>query len=168
MGNTEEAKRQWLLFGRILFTLALIATISFVFSNSMQIAEESSGTSQHVLQIIQDAVTALGAPGLAEEITEHFVRKLAHICEYMLVGFWLMLCLRVYTKHFFRHITWPMFGALFIALIDETIQLFSEGRSASVSDIWIDFFGAMLGLLIGLFILCLWRMCWILYENRDR
>lgn len=166
---TEEKKKDiWSITGRVAFTVALVATILFVFRNSMQIAEDSSAASQYVHAAIQSFFTKLGAVEFAASITEYQVRKLAHICEYALVGFWMMLCLRVYTKHFLRHITWPMFGGLFIALMDETIQLFSDGRSASVTDIWIDFFGVMMGLSTAFFLLCLWRMFWILYQNRDK
>lgn len=69
----------------------------------------------------------------------HVVRKLAHFCEYLLEGFLLMLCLRVYTRHFFKHVSWPVLGGLLTALTDETIQLFVPGRSGQVTDIWIDF-----------------------------
>ncbi len=168
MEQQEKRGASWLLFGRVVFTIALLASVAFVFSNSMQVAEVSSQASKGVLASMQELVAKLGAPELAAQITEGFVRKLAHVCEYMLVGFWFMLCLRVYTKRFLRHITWPMFGCLFIALIDETIQLFSEGRSPGITDIWIDFFGSMLGILVALFLLCLCRMAYILYVNRER
>ncbi len=79
----------------------------------------------------------------------HIVRKLAHFCEYMLEGFLLMLCLRVYTRHRCG-ICLPMLGGVLTALTDETIQLFVPGRSGQVTDIWMDFSGVMTGLLVGL------------------
>ena len=78
-----------------------------------------------------------------------------------------MLCLRVYTRHFFKHVSWPVLGGLLTALTDETIQLFVPGRSGQVTDIWIDFFGVMTGLLVGLILLGLVRMCIILYQHRN-
>lgn len=165
--TTEKQQEYALLIGRILFTFGLVASIFFVFGNSMEVAEVSSEASGTLLAKVQAFFTTLGMSDFAAQITETLIRKIAHVCEYMLVGFFMMLCLRVYTKRFMRHVTWPMFGGLFVALIDETIQLFSEGRSSSVTDIWIDFFGVMLGLSIALFLLCLWRMGWILYRNRD-
>ena len=44
-------------------------------------------------------------------------------------------------------------AALFVAFVDETIQLFVEGRSGQVSDIWIDIAGAALGIIITLAII---------------
>ena len=97
----------------------------------------------------------------------HFIRKLAHFCEYALEGFLLMLCLRVYTRHFVRHMSWPILGGLLTALTDETIQLFSPGRSSQVLDVWLDFLGVLAGLLVGLFLLALCRMCALLYKHRN-
>lgn len=78
-------------------------------------------------------------PGVANHLTDHIVRKLAHFCEYALEGFLLTLCLRVYTRHFFVHISWPILGGLLTALTDETIQMFSDGRSSQLTDVWLDF-----------------------------
>ena len=61
--------------------------------------------------------TRLGMPGAANHLTDHIVRKLAHFCEYALEGFLLTLCLRVYTRHFFVHISWPILGGLLTALL---------------------------------------------------
>ena len=134
----------WLIAVRVIFTFALIACIVFIFSNSMQI----------------------GMPGVANHLTDHIVRKLAHFCEYALEGFLLTLCLRVYTRHFFVHISWPILGGLLTALTDETIQMFSDGRSSQLTDVWLDFSGVMAGILVGLFCLALCRMCWLLYKHR--
>ena len=157
----------WLIAARVLFTMALVACIVFIFSNSMQMGAVSEGASGRVLGILQGILRHLGLPGAADRLTMHIVRKLAHFCEYLLEGFLLMLCLRVYTRHFFKHVSWPMLGGLLTALTDETIQLFVPGRSGQVTDIWIDFSGVMTGLLVGLILLGLIRMCIILYQHRN-
>ena len=163
----EQHPSPWLIAGRVVFTLALIGCIAFIFSNSMKIASVSSVSSGRVLQLLQAVLRRLGHPALAQRLTMHIVRKLAHFCEYLLEGFLLMLCLRVYTRHFFKHVSWPMLGGLLTALTDETIQLFVPGRSGQVTDIWIDFSGVMTGLLVGLILLGLVRMCIILYQHRN-
>jgi len=116
---------------------------------------------------MRSVLRRMGFPGAASRLTEHFVRKLAHFCEYTLEGFLLMLCLRVYTRRFIRHVSWPILFGLLTALTDETIQIFSQGRSSLVTDIWLDFAGVMFGLLVGLFLLALWRMCVLLYRHRN-
>ena len=157
----------WLIAGRVIFTMALIACIAFIFSNSMQMGAVSEGASGRVLRLVQRALTKLGMPELAVHITQHFIRKLAHFCEYALEGFLLMLCLRVYTRHFLRHISWPVLGGLLTALTDETIQLYSPGRSSQVLDVWLDFAGVLCGLLAGFVLLVLVRACVLCYKHRN-
>ena len=157
----------WVIAGRAVFTLALIGCIFFIFSNSLQVADSSENASAWVLELLRHALRGLGLPGLAQQLTMHIVRKMAHFCEYLLEGFLLMLCLRVYTRHFIRHVSWPVLGGLLTALTDETIQLFSPGRSSQVLDVWLDFMGVLAGLLVGLFLLALCRMCALLYKHRN-
>ena len=150
----------------MLFTLALLGCIVFIFSNSMKIGEVSQGSSGRVLALLQGVLRRLGHPALAQRLTDHIVRKLAHFCEYTLEGFLLMLCLRVYTRHFLRHVSWPVLGGLLTALVDETIQLYSPGRSSQVLDVWLDFAGVLCGLLVGLVLLVLVRAC-VHHRNKE-
>lgn len=143
----------------MIFTFGLIATICFIFSNSMKVAEVSSAASGRVLRQVQSILIRLGHPGLAQRVTMHLVRKLAHFCEYALEGFWLMLCLRVYTRRYVRHVSWPLLVGLLTALADETIQMFSSGRSSQITDVWLDFVGICCGLLAGLLLLALFQAC---------
>ena len=167
MAELEKRTSPWVLAGRVLFTAALIGCIWFIFSNSLQIAEVSEGSSGRVFGLMQGVLRRLGLPGAADRLTMHIVRKLAHFSEYMLEGFLLMLCLRVYTRHFFKHVSWPILGGLLTALTDETIQLFVPGRSGQVTDVWIDFSGVLTGFVVGLILLGLIRMCILLYKHRN-
>ena len=154
----EQHPSPWLIAGRVVFTLALIGCIAFIFSNSMAVADVSSVSSGRVLQLLQAVLRRLGHPALAQRLTMHLVRKLAHFCEYLLEGFLLMLCMRVYSRHPLRHITVPMLAGVLTALTDETIQLFSEGRSSQVTDVWLDSAGVLAGILIALVFMVLCRM----------
>ncbi len=153
----------WLIAFRILFTLALIWTVFFIFSNSMKMAAESSAQSQRVMAWVNDklALVSLGP------LSEHVIRKLAHFTEYTLLGFFSMLCLRVYTRRFVRHISWPLFFCLFTANLDETIQLFYAGRTSMLTDVWIDFAGVLAGLFVALVILLFFRMCGLLMRLEE-
>ena len=95
------------------------------------------------------------------------MRKLAHFTEFALVGFWFMLCLRVYTRHFVKYVSWPLFVGLLVAVLDETVQLYVPGRSSSVRDVLIDFGGVLCGLFAALLILMFCRMCYILFVHRN-
>ena len=148
----------WVLGGRVLFTLALAGCIWFIFSNSMAVADVSSVSSGRVLQLLQAVLRRLGMPGLAQRLTMHLVRKLAHFCEYTLEGFLLMLCMRVYTRQYVRHISVPMLAGVLTAMADETIQIYSPGRSSQVTDVWLDSAGVLAGILIALVFMVLCRM----------
>lgn len=163
--HNRERTSPWVIAGRVVFTVALIACIAFIFSNSMAVAAVSEQSSGRVLHLMQAVLRRLGHPALAEHLTMHIVRKLAHFCEYALEGFLLMLCMRVYSRHPLRHITVPMLGGVLTALTDETIQLFSDGRSGQVTDVWLDSAGAMTGILAALVLLAL---CKWLYHQMKR
>ena len=143
----------WLIAFRVIFTIALVACIAFIFRNSLQTGAESSLRSQAVMQAVNET---LGKVHLGP-LSEHTVRKLAHFLEFTMEGFLLMLCLRVYTAHFVRHMSWPLLGGLTTALMDETIQLRIPNRSSSVVDVWIDMTGVVAGLLAALVILLIVR-----------
>ena len=134
----KERTSPWLILFRVVFTAALIACIMFIFRNSLENGAQS-------------AKVHLGP------LSEHLIRKLAHFSEFALEGFLLMLCIRVYTKHFVRHMSWPLLGGMTTALMDETIQLHSPNRTSSVGDAWIDMSGVVAGLLFALIILLIVR-----------
>ena len=161
----EQHPSPWLIAGRVVFTLALIGCIAFIFSNSMAVADVSSVSSGRVLQLLQAVLRRLGHPALAQRLTMHIVRKMAHFCEYTLEGFLLMLCMRVYSRHPLRHITVPMLAGVLTALTDETIQLFSQGRSSQVTDVWLDSAGVLAGILAALLLMGLWRL---LFHHRKK
>lgn len=149
-----EKTNPWLIAFRILFTAALIGCIFFIFGNSLQDGAASSARSQAILQKIN---ALLGRVHLGP-LSEHLIRKLAHFAEFTLLGFLLMLCLRVYTARFVRHTSWPLLGGMATALTDETLQSFVPGRTASVRDVWIDMGGVVAGLFAALLLLLLVRL----------
>ena len=129
----QQKTSHWLIAFRVIFTAALLACILFIFRNSIQTGEVSSARSQAVTALVNGF---LGKFGLGP-LSEHIIRKLAHFSEFMLEGFLLMLCLRVYTRHFVRHISWPLLAGMSTALMDETIQISIPNRTSSVTDVWI-------------------------------
>ena len=54
-----------------------------------------------------------------------------------------MLCMRVYTRRYVRQISVPMLGGVLTAMADETIQIYSPGRSSQVTDVWLDLAGVL-------------------------
>lgn len=138
-----------LLF-RWIYTLSTIGILVFIFTNSLQSGENSSLRSIVITRWINEF---LGNTGIHYRLTEHIVRKLAHFTEFMILGLFLTLTLRVYTPYIFRHLSWPLFAGLLTAVIDETLQMFGRGRGPSLRDVWIDFSGFIIGLCIALFLM---------------
>ena len=121
-----------------IWTIIYIAFIIFIFSNSMQVATESARRSAGVLHYLQEFV---GKGWL----TDHIVRKAAHFSEFAILGVLGVQCMHGYTKHYIMP---ALFSGLLTALTDETIQLFVEGRSGQVSDVWLDFAGCCFGVVV--------------------
>lgn len=149
----HEKTSPWLIAFRVIFTIALIACIAFIFRNSLESGALSSARSQAVMQKINEILSVVNLGPLSE----HTVRKLAHFAEFTLEGFLLMLCLRVYTNRFVRHISWPLLGGMTTALLDETIQRFIPNRTSQVTDVWIDMAGVVFGAMIALILLLIVR-----------
>lgn len=147
-----------LIVFRILFTFFAIFTTIFIFYNSLEIGMASSERSREIAQLINEF---LGKAGIAP-LSNYAIRKLAHFSEFALLGFWWMLCLRVYTRKYIRHISWPLLLVNFTACCDETIQTYVIDRSGSIRDVWIDFAGGCAGIFVGLCVIMLLTGFWVL------
>ncbi len=152
----------WLIAFRVFFTAALVLCIAFIFRNSLEAAAASTARSREAMDLVN---RALGKVHLGP-LSEHIIRKLAHFAEFTLLGFLLMMCLRVYTQRFVRHTAWPLLGGMTVALSDETIQLRIPGRTSQVTDVWIDMAGVLAGAFAALLLLLLVRL--LLYAWRTR
>ncbi len=140
------------LFRPRLFVIAALALVvawtGFIFSRSSKTGESSSVESEAVTEFIEDIVEVV-APGA--RVTEKFVRKLAHFCEYGLLGALCVLALGA-----MRHMPDRGFGrrwycvatvySVIIAVVDEfVVQRNSVGRGPSLSDVALDSIGAVVG-----------------------
>ncbi len=135
----------------------------FIFSNSMQSGAASGLRSAAVTQWLNGGLARMG---VGWRFSERLVRKLGHFSEYALLGFWLMLSLRVYTRRIlFAYFVASVFGLL-AGVLDEGIQMFADGRGSDVRDVVIDFSGVVFGLLAALFLLLLVRMFHVLRESK--
>ncbi|MFR1517801.1 MAG: VanZ family protein [Clostridia bacterium] len=140
---------------RVLCVLVTAAYLCFIFSNSLENAEQSSQKSGVVTKLFQAIADAV-SPGSA--VREGVIRKIGHFSEFAVLGALLMVCVRIYTKKYLQNIFIPLFGSLAAGVTDEMIQLTSSGRSSEVRDVVIDFSGAVMGIII-----CI--LCVILYNR---
>ena len=133
---------------KIIFGILIVAWLAVIWGHSMQPAVVSEGESGKWLEILSKFL-----PFLRGENGMYMVRKAAHFTEYAILGILLALELALFVKGWLRRFVEPVMMALTASFIDETIQLFVEGRSGQVSDMWIDVSGAALGVLITLAII---------------
>lgn len=99
-----------------------------------------------------------GLFGAGPIVTQHIVRKLAHFSEFAAVGGLLLSCAYCFDRmRPQRYAVQVLFAGLSAALIDETIQLFIEGRAGMIADVWIDFAGVVTGALLLLAFYAVYR-----------
>ena len=136
MERTRTSHILLILF-RILFTILVLWTLWFIFHNALEPGALSSARSQAFTDMLNRGLAKVGV----HPLTNAAVRKLAHFGEYCLLGFGYTLCLRVYTRHYIRHISW-------------TLQwLLASGRDGNLKDVWIDFMGCSCGVLCAICLL---------------
>ena len=152
----------------VVSTIAVVIWIAVILSNSAQTGVESGSISKAVCEAINNFFENLK---LNITFSEHFVRKSAHFCEYMILS--VLLCLDVlsismlFEKLKQKNIFFPLIVALpvsaAVALFDEFgVQMSTVGRGPSFRDVLIDTSGAAFGLLaVSLFF-------WICLSVRKR
>ena len=134
-------KEKAALLQRVVLTAAVVLVTVFIFDRSMQDADSSNMESAQMMTLVQGVLQWLGQAG----ISMRGLRKLAHWAEFALLGALSEWCLRAYTPRYVRFCGMPLLSGLLTALTDETIQRFIPGRSSSVADVWLDFFGVCCG-----------------------
>ena len=133
--------------------------IGIIWINSMQVGSVSGEMSGSVTEGI-NAFFGRFIDGFY--ISGYTVRKLAHFLEFALLA--LLLCLNFYyifgidkssslKKRCFTLLALPC--AIAVACIDESIQLFVDGRDGNFTDVLIDSSGALLSTAVFAVILCL-------------
>ena len=126
--------------------LLILAVLAFIWGNSMQSVAESKALSLSVLDKVKPVLELFVGTG---NVTDRLVRKLAHFIGFGALGCGLALLLIFRGRVRPRNVANCAFAGLVAALIDETIQIFSN-RGPQVQDIWIDFGGVCAGLFLTL------------------
>lgn len=145
-GNDKKSAR----VRRIVTVILLCLCIAFIWHNSLEEAEVSGDRSFRITQTMNNWFFSELPMLLAEQI----IRKIAHFLEYTLEGILVVSVIWAYELKVCRYVCQAALFGILTALIDETLQLFADGRAALVGDVWIDFFGFLSGLLLG--VLCVW------------
>lgn len=120
-----------------------MAAVLLILHNSMYPIAQSdfqSGFFQRILNLFFSKI------GCNVVFTQFMVRKLAHFIEYFCFGFLLTIAARMIGKRRNGFFFFELFLFLAIPVLDETIQLFYQGRTSSVLDVLVDFSGCVLGM----------------------
>ena len=146
--NTRRCDKRWKYF-YICFT---VLWICFIFSFSLREGEVSNAMSNKVGQVIIE--------NSSSEVSEKFddlswyeqkqfhavLRKCGHFAEFFILGVltYLMFCQMNVVHKVFRSLGLCML----VGAMDESIQLFVDGRSGRLSDVIIDSYGALVGICV--------------------
>ena len=138
----------------ILFIGVLVWSL-FIWSNSCRPATESANQSLQVLSCFQPIFQALHIP---TELGHILIRKAAHMTEFLVLGvLWTASLLWGLDKRIGSSMFAGASLCLMTALVDVSIQLVSPGRGSLITDVWIDFGGSCIGILLVSMIYILYR-----------
>lgn len=133
---------------KIIQIILILATVAFIWGNSLPSIPESKAESLWVMELLKPLLEPIVGVG---NVTNHLVRKLAHFAEFGVLGCVLMLFVIVRKRRGVQPIINCLFAGLAAAVIDETIQIFSQ-RGSQIQDIWLDFAGTAMGIVFVLLI----------------
>ena len=147
---------------RVLFIL-IVFTICFIWGHSMVSRPVSAGESGAFVEVLRPVFSSVG---IDDSLADHIIRKCAHFIEY--AGFGGEVGLLIFINHllntgkdklrlnFYEHMRVVAEKVVYVALIDETIQIFSL-RGSMLSDVWLDICGGLFG---GSVAYCIGRICY--------
>lgn len=142
MKSSKSKATAWLLLA------AVIAVVAFIWFNSLEPPELSSEKSGRVTAWLTPLLELVVGEG---NVTEHLVRKMAHFGEFFLLGIVLTSLISGRIKSLWTALITCLFCTLLIAMIDETIQLFTD-RGSQLKDVWLDFAGGSAGVALVLLV----------------
>lgn len=147
---------------RITMLILLGLTFISIFNFSNQDGQASSGLSKKVARKIVDVFPY--TKNLSEktknkivEKTQPIIRKGAHLSIYTLVGIFIMSFISTYKIHLKYKFLISILVGLVYASSDEIHQSFIPGRTASVIDVGIDTTGVLLGIILVLIVISVYK-----------
>ncbi len=146
-------------YSRFIYLALAVVWLVFIFSNSMKDGTDSTEDSQFFADILNGLLSLLGISP-AENVMM-IVRKGAHVTEFFLLG---IFSGGFFTRSFEKirgywyKAVYILFTVLFAACVDEFIQMNVPGRSSQVTDVFIDFSGGILAVLV-------WYVLWRRRKN---
>ena len=141
------------MFKKIILWILVILTCLTIFSFSATKGSKSNKQSEAVTEKIEDIVTEVTHKKPSESTVKSihiFVRKQGHFNEFALLGLLVFLLSRCYDFSVKKCIAITLLFVFLYACTDEIHQLFVEGRTGCVKDVFIDFLGGIVGTCVAL------------------
>lgn len=140
------------MYKKIICSTITILWVAIIFGFSLQPADVSSNLSGSFLR----EVLVYLFPSITENAeTFHMahvlLRKCAHFSEYFILGIFSYKAIQQF--NFLHKPVINMAFCIFIACMDETLQLFVNGREGRILDVCIDGFGALMGIVLVVLIM---------------
>lgn len=128
---------------RIVLITFLVFWIAFIFYNSIQPGHVSGANSGMIVYYV-DKILSIVNIHIDYNTLSLIIRKAAHIFEFAVLSFLFYLVFNNYYLTSRLVLTFTISVA--IAIIDETIQVFVEGRYGSIIDVGFDTIGIIFGI----------------------
>lgn len=154
---------------KIVLWLAVILLSCRIFAFSADTGEESKGISRKITNVVVSVVKKATPPAEQSPSWEQqlfhlchkIVRKTAHFMIYALLATFTLLLARSYRLTMKLSCVISAAYCLLFAASDEIHQLFVDGRSGQITDVFLDFSGA----LVGIGFVCLIRYWYMRHKN---
>ncbi|MGD9605143.1 MAG: VanZ family protein [Bacilli bacterium] len=131
--------------------ILLIIWIAFIFFNSLQTGDTSSDFSGFFTTLFQKMLSFFGIEASVDTLSL-LIRKGAHMFEFFVLA--LLFCINYLARYPLKStIEKALVSAIAVAITDEILQLFVNGRAGTIIDVAIDNVGTVFGLLLFYIIL---------------
>ncbi|MFR5683188.1 MAG: VanZ family protein [Clostridia bacterium] len=157
----DKYERKKTIF-RIILVVLMIGVFGLIFYFSHQPATQSKGTSGKVIRGLIDHFPYTkdlteNQKDRLEERLQPIVRKLAHLSIYTLAGIIIMSLISTYQIILLKKLLISILIGVTYAVSDEIHQYFIPGRSAEFRDVLIDTGGIIIGIIIVLIIISVYK-----------
>jgi VanZ family protein len=144
---------------KYILLILIFICILFIFHNSSRDAESSKEYSMRIARAVERIVTAAYGNSPPGNITyflrdrfDDILRNTAHVIEFMVLSILVMLYSYTFMISFWRKLSLSVLFCIFIAVVDEVVQLFSPGRAFEVCDLCLDLLGSLIGVMLVIII----------------
>ena len=121
----------------------ILLNLAIIWGNSLLCGAESGQMSGGVVEFLMEL---LRIPAELSDTVHLLIRKLAHLTEFACLAALISWNLGMGKEKRVHQILLAVLLSMAVALMDETIQLYTPDRGPSLVDVWIDTLGASLGM----------------------